>query len=50
MKAITKIILEGVRARLTLVCYIVLTLGLGVLLLFANSQLERVLNDYLLIL
>ena len=41
--------LEGIRARLTLVCYIVLTLMVGFLLLFANSQLEQVLNDYLLI-
>ncbi|MCL2628057.1 MAG: ATP-binding cassette domain-containing protein [Oscillospiraceae bacterium] len=44
MKTISKIMLEGVRARLTLVYYIALTLGVGFLLLYANSQLEQVLS------
>ena len=50
MKTIIRIMLEGIRARLTLVCYIALTLGVGFLLLYANSNLEQVLNDYLLVL
>jgi len=39
--------LTGIRARLTLVSFIILTLGVGFLLLYANSQLEQVLNDHL---
>jgi len=49
MKKITGIIIKGLRARLTLVCYIVLSLGAGFLLLYANGLLARVLNDYLLV-
>ena len=49
MKTIIKIMLESVRARLTLIFYIVLTIGIGFLLLFANSRLEQVLNEYLLV-
>jgi len=50
MKVISRIILEGIRARITLICYILLTLGVGFLLLYANSQLEQVLSDYLFVL
>jgi ABC-type bacteriocin/lantibiotic exporter with double-glycine peptidase domain len=49
MKTIIGIILESIRARLTLACYIAITLGIGFLLVYANSQLELVLNDYLLV-
>jgi len=40
---------EGIKAKLTLICYIALTLGVGFLLLYANNRLEMVLSDYLLI-
>jgi len=50
MKTIFSVILEGIRARITLVCYIALTMGVGFLLLYANSRLEQVLSDNLLVL
>jgi len=49
MKKIVRIMLEGIRARLTVVCYILLTIGVGFLLLFANSKLEMVLSENLLV-
>ena len=49
MKAISRIILDDIRARIVLVCYITITLGTGFLLLYANSQLELVLNNHLMV-
>ena len=49
MKAILKIILEGIKTKLTLASYIALTIGIGFLLLYANNLLARTLNDYLMV-
>ena len=49
MKTIIEIILKGVRTKLALVFYIVLAVGAGFLVLYANSSLMTVLNDYLLV-
>jgi len=49
MKTIIGIVLKGIRARLILVGFIVLAVGTGFLLLYANTLLTRVLNDYLLV-
>ena len=49
MKTILKIMLKDNRAKFTIICFIMLTLGTGFLLLFANSQLEHVLSNYLLV-
>ena len=49
MKTIFGIILKGTGTRLALLFYIVLAIGTGFLVLYANSQLMQVLNDYLLV-
>ena len=49
MKTIIGIMLKGARTKLSLVFYILLTVGAGFLVLYANSMLMRVLNDYLLV-
>jgi len=49
MKKLTGIILEDIKARMILVLFITLTVGIGFLLLYANNQLEQVLNNYLFV-
>jgi len=49
MKTITSVMLEGIKSKLTLICFIALTLGVGFLLLYANRMLEQVLNEHLFV-
>ncbi|MCL2187267.1 MAG: ABC transporter ATP-binding protein/permease [Defluviitaleaceae bacterium] len=49
MKIITKIATKGARTKLTLVLYILLAVGAGFLLLYANDLLAQALNDYLMV-
>ena len=49
MKTIIEIILKGAGTKLVLLGYIVLAVGAGFLVLYANGLLARVLNDYLMV-
>jgi ABC-type bacteriocin/lantibiotic exporter with double-glycine peptidase domain len=49
MKIIIGIILKGIKTRLSLVFYILLAVGAGFLVIFANDLLAILLNDYLMV-
>ena len=49
MKIIVGLVLKGARTRLAILCYILLSVGAGFLLLYANDQLALVLNEYLMV-
>ena len=49
MKAISKIVFAGGKTKANLACYVILLIGAGFLLLYANDLLVRLLNDYLML-
>ena len=49
MNTITSLILSGFKTRLFLLFYILLALGAGFLLIYANDLLALLLNDYLMV-
>jgi len=49
MKAMLEIILKSTKIKLLLVCFMVVAIGAGFLLVVANDLLTVVLNDYLMV-
>ena len=49
MKILLGIMLKEIKAKFTLICCLIIAVGTGFLLLYANSSLEHLLNDYLLV-
>jgi len=49
MKIIIGLVLKGTRTKLVILFYILLAVGAGFLLLYANDQLALVLNEYLMV-
>jgi len=49
MKAMGKILFESTRTKLFLLLYILTSIGAGMLLIYANDLLARLLNDYLMV-
>ena len=49
MKSMAEIILKGGKTKLVLICFLLVAIGAGFLLVFANELLAVVLNDYLMV-